>query len=597
MRLLNAVTRQLKEFQGINIPSYAILSHRWEDEEVTFPDLANVVGLSKKGWGKIEGCCRQAVLDDFQWVWIDSCCIDKTSSAELSEAINSMFRWYRESKVCYAYLSDAPTITGSEWNDYTTFRDSQWFTRGWTLQELLAPPQVVFFDRDWVDIGTKGTLEKHISFTTGIKNISRFEESSVAQKFSWASKRQTTREEDEAYCLMGLFSVNMPALYGEGRKAFLRLQLEILKQSDDESIFAWTSARVVGGGVLAPSPSAFMDSGDIEEMIFYKDRDPYAMTNKGLRMSLSLIPQSSRSLPRFLAPLNCRREKQDLYPLEPLATSLLKDENENKYFRSLHAGLTSVSQSEYQGPNALAEKAYLIEPSSMPESYQYNYYHITVQAPVSGSLELSGYLMAQQFIERGLGNVLPLMENHPDGPRFTIEGSTGGVIFTCLNAPSFVVIVDTHNGGPGLHIRTRTASGHIVIAPDPAFDPWELSNVGRKFANDQRSVPRKSNAGGFSNLSMVSHSPPYLYFQYKHCSDFYPNRIDSSLNRPPVDAEIMQGPNSRRRLDRISVPLEHGKMVTAVLKPRKQWEATYVAEVTIDQEGVERKGRHWPILS
>jgi hypothetical protein len=185
-------------------------------------------GNKKAGYSKIRGCCKAAAADGFEYVWIDTCCIDKTSSSELSEAINSMYKWYQEAEVCYVYLADVfPDISTS------SFAKSRWFTRGWTLQELIAPSSVIFFDAHWRDIGTKASLVKPIAEITGIHidalsngRVSRF---SVAQRMSWASRRETTREEDIAYCLLGIFSINMPLLYGEGQKAFLRLQEEIMK--------------------------------------------------------------------------------------------------------------------------------------------------------------------------------------------------------------------------------------------------------------------------------------------------------------------------------------------------------------------------------
>lgn len=149
MRLLNTATSKLEEFSGSDIPKYAILSHRWGAKEVTFQDIQNSKNLQDyiqtmanfEGWFKIRGSCEQAVVDGYQWMWVDSCCIDKTSSAELSEAINSMFNWYRDSEVCYAYLSDVISIR----EEGLGFGASKWFTRGWTLQELLAPKKLVFF--------------------------------------------------------------------------------------------------------------------------------------------------------------------------------------------------------------------------------------------------------------------------------------------------------------------------------------------------------------------------------------------------------------------------------------------------------------------
>ncbi|PMD29348.1 HET-domain-containing protein, partial [Hyaloscypha variabilis F] len=232
MRLINTSTLVLETF-GEAVPSYAILSHRWNDVEVSFQDLQDGRGKSMAGYSKIQRCCAQAQSDGWKYVWIDSCCIDKTSSAELSEAINSMYQWYQASQVCYAYLADVRL--GKKL--HRELEDSQWFTRGWTLQELLAPASVVFFDQDWVDIGTKASLGEIISEITGIEDLIDFESACVAQKMSWAANRKTTRVEDMAYCLLGLFDVNMPPLYGEGENAFIRLQLEILKTSDDESIF------------------------------------------------------------------------------------------------------------------------------------------------------------------------------------------------------------------------------------------------------------------------------------------------------------------------------------------------------------------------
>ena len=163
---------------------------------------------------KIRCSCERAVLDGLQWIWVDSCCIDKMSSAELSEAINSMFHWYRKAQVCYAYLSDVfipwpdDGMNAASLASYQ-FRNSRWFRRGWTLQELLAPRKLIFFSRAWLSLGDRSELWTHVSEATGIKNEKGWEVASVAQKMSWASKRETTRNEDRAYSLMGLFGVNM----------------------------------------------------------------------------------------------------------------------------------------------------------------------------------------------------------------------------------------------------------------------------------------------------------------------------------------------------------------------------------------------------
>ncbi|KUJ14849.1 HET-domain-containing protein, partial [Mollisia scopiformis] len=245
MRLLNVGTKQLKDFMGDdNIPEYAILSHTWGEDEVTFDGLLDLFVKSKLGYTKIDYCCQQALEDGLEWVWIDTCCIDKSSSAELSEAINSMFRWYQNAVCCYVYLSDYFQSTGSdEVGNASGFANCRWFTRGWTLQELLAPKTVLFYSRTWIYLGSKDTLCKTLSEITGIERETlegeALNRTSIARRMYWAAGRVTTRTEDLAYCLLGIFDVNMPLLYGEGEKAFFRLQEEIIKSSSDQSLFAW----------------------------------------------------------------------------------------------------------------------------------------------------------------------------------------------------------------------------------------------------------------------------------------------------------------------------------------------------------------------
>lgn len=145
MQLLNLHTFRLTTFYDQDVPDYAILSHTWEDEEILYADICDQekpLPQHKKGVYKFKRSCYQAACDGFDWIWIDTCCIDKSSSAELSEAINSMFRWYSDSDICYAYISDVITADVES----VRFGNSRWFTRGWTLQELIAPKNVVFFD-------------------------------------------------------------------------------------------------------------------------------------------------------------------------------------------------------------------------------------------------------------------------------------------------------------------------------------------------------------------------------------------------------------------------------------------------------------------
>jgi Heterokaryon incompatibility protein (HET) len=300
MRLINTRTLQLEQFFEDRIPGYAILSHTWEEEsEVTFQDWQDIGKASKKfGFVKIQGACRQAIKDGLNYLWVDTNCIDKSSSADLTEAINSMFAWYRDAAVCYAYLVDVPTLDRNDTVPLKHFRKSRWFTRGWTLQELLAPSRVIFYSKDWGIIGAKSTsLANEISEITGIDipyltGESLLASASVARKMYWLSKRNTTRVEDMAYCMLGIFDINLPLLYGEGSKAFTRLQEEIIKVSNDHTIFCWTwTASVPQGWVslLAPSPETFKFSGDFVKANRVRAGSTYSMTNAGLSIRLPMI--------------------------------------------------------------------------------------------------------------------------------------------------------------------------------------------------------------------------------------------------------------------------------------------------------------------
>lgn len=220
-----------------DIPPYAILSHTWgsDDDEVTFNDLNNGSAENKKGYGKIRFCGEQARKNGLEYFWVDTCCIDKSYGPELQEAITSMFRWYRHADQCYVYLSDVSVNnegkdgTGKRWKP--AFRKSRWFTRGWTLQELIAPKVVEFFSHEGDLLGSKNSLQQLIHEITQIPiealrgdPLSDF---SVNARLRWAENRVTKRQEDRAYSLMGIFDVFMLLIYGEGEHAFVRQQKKI----------------------------------------------------------------------------------------------------------------------------------------------------------------------------------------------------------------------------------------------------------------------------------------------------------------------------------------------------------------------------------
>jgi hypothetical protein len=238
MRLLNS--QSLGQIQVIrNIPPYAILSHTWGEDELTFRDMVDGTSQSRAVPAKIKFCAQQAAMDGFEYFWVDTCCINKSDHTELSEAINSMFRWYQNASRCYVYLDDVSTsdfhpkhqLPQSAWEP--AFRASRWFTRGWTLQELLAPSSVHFYSREGTRLGDKVSLANQIHEITGIpevaiRGITPLSFFSVAERMSWASNRQTTIPEDEVYSILGLFDCFIPLIYGEGREhALIRLRESI----------------------------------------------------------------------------------------------------------------------------------------------------------------------------------------------------------------------------------------------------------------------------------------------------------------------------------------------------------------------------------
>ncbi|KAK3115322.1 hypothetical protein LTR53_005449 [Teratosphaeriaceae sp. CCFEE 6253] len=308
---------ELIEKYGDQIPEYAILSHTWGEDEVLYADIQNDTAHHRKAYPKLAESFAQARKDGFGYLWIDTCCIDKTSSSELSEAINSMYSWYQASKKCYAFLADVSDVDLKAFE--RQFRNSRWFTRGWCLQELLAPSDLEFFSCDWQPLGDRSALQRLISETTRIDvdyltGYRSVHQASISTRMSWAATRQTTRKEDEAYCLMGLFSVNMPMLYGEGGpRAFIRLQEEIMSHSDDHTIFAWTDAQIQDAprttrGLLADRPQVFAQAGSIIPWDNVSEEAPFDMSNRGLSITLPLLHLKDDL---YVAALECHQPYQD----------------------------------------------------------------------------------------------------------------------------------------------------------------------------------------------------------------------------------------------------------------------------------------------
>ncbi|CAD6441400.1 6ba9a8d4-dbe1-4fdd-98f0-a61d64fc5e7e-CDS [Sclerotinia trifoliorum] len=270
----------IRNIASSDIPKYAILSHTWgaDKDEVTFQDIIKSKGKDKTSYRKLKFCGEQAERDGLRYFWVDTCCIDKSSSAEITESINSMFRWYENAAKCYVYLSDVTTNNYDQTNFSSwqpAFCKSRWFTRGWILQELLAPRSVEFFCSNGKLLGDKESLQQQLHEITGIEksalqgqNLSEF---SVDQRISWTRNRDTKHEEDKAYSLLGIFNVFMPLIYAErANHAFSRLQVEIGNRArkrslNDLSAFSMTAFNPNKRSKLSHDQSSIQDISPLQD--------------------------------------------------------------------------------------------------------------------------------------------------------------------------------------------------------------------------------------------------------------------------------------------------------------------------------------------
>ncbi|KAI1840465.1 hypothetical protein JX265_012856 [Neoarthrinium moseri] len=293
MRLINVATMEMEEFLG-DCPPYTILSHTWGGRETSYEDFRLADNSLRRSFSKVQNVSRIAEEHGLSYCWIDTCCIDKSSAAEVVEAINSMYQMYERSASCCVYLADlSPGLSLYDEQSITSaLSKCKWFTRSWTLQELIAPCRVLFYDSSWNFVGERGFMPflRSLGVITNIPvpllaGDAQLHQVSVGDKMSWAAGRKATRVEDIAYSLLGLFDVCMPLFYGEGSKAFTRLQEEILKHTTDTSILAWTSHRpTTFRGILAESPDEFLGfkSSQIPRGPYIGDYE-MRFTNRGLR--------------------------------------------------------------------------------------------------------------------------------------------------------------------------------------------------------------------------------------------------------------------------------------------------------------------------
>ncbi|KAK3634349.1 hypothetical protein LTR56_015383 [Elasticomyces elasticus] len=302
-RLISVRTLRLENFTPGETPPYAILSHTWEGEEVLYGELESGSAWEKSQYDKIRNTAKQARQDGHDYIWIDCCCIDKHNAVELSEAINSMYAWYRNAEVCYALLSDVSRSDDKVWDEtHTSLIECRWFSRGWTLQEMLASRKVNFFAEDWTPLGSLSEIAVLVSRATGVPqkvlNGKRTVfECSIAQRLSWAASRTTTKTEDTAYCLLGILDISLDLRYGEGDQAFARLQEAILKKSSDLSVLAWTDADPAKAiKLLAHSPVNFRHCHDVVHYPTVEASSEHWTTDRGLKGTFPVrVVQPGRS--------------------------------------------------------------------------------------------------------------------------------------------------------------------------------------------------------------------------------------------------------------------------------------------------------------
>ncbi|KAI6007493.1 hypothetical protein EDC04DRAFT_2611339 [Pisolithus marmoratus] len=270
MYLLNVATQQLEDIHELR--PYAILSHALQaGETVYFHQVGTESVRMQPGYEKVETCCEPARQGGLKYIWTDTCCANANNSAAYTETTTLAYTWYQQAHVCYTYLDD---VDGSEDSreKHSTFKRSRWFRLTWTLGELSAPKHVLLRER--LDNDRNEGRPFECIHRDALEYPERVPCFSIATRMSWARGRTSTKHEDRVYALMGLFGVNLPILYGEGEtRTFLKLQNEILKTTDDQSIFAWhsaggasTSSEYHSSGLLADTSKCFADCGNIQQI-------------------------------------------------------------------------------------------------------------------------------------------------------------------------------------------------------------------------------------------------------------------------------------------------------------------------------------------
>ncbi|KAK5674859.1 hypothetical protein LTS10_012596 [Elasticomyces elasticus] len=547
-RLINVLTGLLEpvNWQAPDASSekrYAILSHTWgpDESEVTFREWKDGSGRLKAGYRKIEGACRQSETDGLRYIWVDTCCIDKTNNNELSEAINSMFDWYANSEICYALLSDVSGAP-SQGNTLERVRASQWFTRGWTLQEFIAPSKVHFYSQDWSSLQSRDTMLQELAELTGIDaavlaHHKRLSECSIAQRLSWASRRITTKPEDRAYSLLGIVGVDMPLLYGEGDKAFRRLQEAALTTSGDLSVLAWGHVGPERStSLFAATPSDFFGSSRIILDPLRKPTEHW-MTSSGLKGTLFVCKtfEGQDALETsVLAILGCRPESSpdQVWTLrlktgggpfvqdDTLTVDPLRDDRNAAHFPRLkllpaaaqavkvHATILRTGQALAQGSNGHPEHQEQDVDSETTSLLRNGRTGITYAPSRSGSLAETT-LQEQRAVSKS--RFLPRLGGLQLCRKYGPIVLAAMAVFLIVLGVMFAARHQSHGGNDGRSTTSSASDTHSATSDSRASETASFSRTSSTIsesttvsASDTHSTTSKSTASGTASASSTS---------------------------------------------------------------------------------------------
>jgi hypothetical protein len=282
-----------------NLLKYAILSHRWGESELTFQDAKSGI-CEGAGYKKLHGFCEKAEEHGCLLAWSDTCCINKESSSELDEAIRSMYRWYRNAYICIVHLAQSQSLE--------TLGSDEWILRGWTLQELLAPLRMKFYGPRWTPLTKNENDKDDAAVVLTLSRVTKIPPNDLCdfrpgphrawEKMTWAARRKTTRIEDIAYSLTGIFDISMPIAYGEGDRAFKRFMAELIQNCKEWQILVWAGGlpgHPTGPACYYTTDEAVLGILNNRQISWWgegRGDSEFSITKRGVQVRLLVVPTS-----------------------------------------------------------------------------------------------------------------------------------------------------------------------------------------------------------------------------------------------------------------------------------------------------------------